>query len=522
MATVQQIIAAINPDLYYDSKGDKKNLNDFKELIKKEGVITAAEKAKPKPISFRKIDPTFRDTSAGDMLKGDLKATHNLVYDSSSEALEPVYFFLLDLMNDFGLAPEKLYDNFSSSEGSGHFGDMGQRKTMMQKTASEYLANINTVLRSILNLLYDLRDFEIRLQAYKELHSDKKDIRDGALLALKQVWMDKVDAVQKGNSSIKAMALGQGGYFSTLIDAFLAAEDASKVESLDLNQIVKRIIKQRLVEFDGWIKLSEKELDKRYKLERSYLKSQVNSLKLYANWAKPYLKAAKTLEMKDAGRNPALVKSFDTMILELTLFGKNRIDPVSLAKEGKLPKNFVKMKLKRDYYACILVDLNFRSIPQRVQGQSHYAFGGRTEFSVWAYALSGDELKQLDEILKKTELDDVLGLIEGATTDSLDFMKEELDKYLNDEDSEESKAAKKTKDQSNPFLALFGKYDSSGEKKKDVKKDAKPKDFTKAPVEKDNWYEKEYIRKMAAAAAIDSAFSIFDIYKKAHQMPSYT
>lgn len=521
MATVQQIIAAINPDLYYDYKGDKKNLSDFKELIKKEGIIKAAEKAKPKPISFRKIDPTFRDTSAGDMLKGDLKANHTLVYDSSSEGLEPTYFFLLDLMNDFGLSPEKLFDNFSSSEGSGHFGDMGQRKTMMQKTASEYLANINTVLRSILNLLYDLRDFEIRLQAYKELHNEKKEIRDGALLALKQVWMDKVDAVQKGNSSIKAMALGQGGYFSTLIDAFLAAENASKVESLDLNQIVKRIIKQRLVEFDSWLSLSEKELEKRYKLERNYLKSQVNSLKLYGTWAKPYLKAAKALEMKEAGRNPVLVKSFDTMILELTLFGKNKIDPVSLAREGKLPKNFVTMKMKRDYYSCILVELNFRSIPQRVQGQSHYAFGGRTEFSIWAFALNSDEVKQLDEILKKTELDDVFGLIEGATTESLDYMKEELDKYMKDEDSDKEKEKKKPKDQSNPFLALFGKYEG-GEKKKDSKKDEKPKDLTKSSVEKDNWYEKEYLRKISAMNAVDSAFSIFDIYKKGHQMPSYT
>lgn len=523
MATVQQIIAAINPDLYYDSKGDKKKLNEFKELIKREGIIKAAEKAKPKPVSFRNLDPTFRDISAADMLKGDLKAGYTLVYDSSSETLEPIYFFLLDLMNDFDLSPEKLYDNFSSSEGSGHFGDMGQRKTLMQKTASEYLANINAVLRSILNLLYDLRDFEIRLQAYKELKSDKKEVRDGALLALKQVWMDKVDMVQKGNSGIKAMALGQGGYFSTLIDAFLAAEDASKVESLDLNQIVKRIIKQRLVEFDSWLKLSEKELEKRYKLEKSYLKSQVNSLKLYGTWAKPYLKAAKTLEMKEVGRNPDLVKAFDTMLLELTLLGKNKIDPVALAKEGKLPKNFIKMKIKRDYYACVLVELAFRSIPQRVQGQSHYAFGGRTQFAIWAYALNSDEITQLDEILRKTELDDVLGLIEGATTESLDFMKEELDKYLIDEEAEEEKK-NASKDQSNPFLALFGKYEGkTKEKKKEIKKDAKSeKDLTKSSVEKDNWYEKEFLRKASAASAVETSFKIFDLYKKGHQMPSYT
>ena len=35
------------------------------------------------------------------------ESAHNLVYDSSSETLEPVYFFIVDLMGDFGLETEK-------------------------------------------------------------------------------------------------------------------------------------------------------------------------------------------------------------------------------------------------------------------------------------------------------------------------------------------------------------------------------------------------------------------------------
>ena len=92
------------------------------------------------------------------------EAVNNLVYDSSSETLEPLYFFIVDLMGDFGLKPEKLVDNFSSTPGSGHFAELGQRGTIMQQQAGKIMGDVNTVLRSVLNIVYDLKDFRIRLQ----------------------------------------------------------------------------------------------------------------------------------------------------------------------------------------------------------------------------------------------------------------------------------------------------------------------------------------------------------------------
>ena len=240
-------------------------------------------------------------------------------------------------MNDFGLAPEKLIDSFVSSPGSGHFAELGQRATIMQQQGSKILGDVNTVLRSVLNIIYDLKEFRIRLQNYDDLKTDKKE---AATLALKQVWMDKVDII-KGNSSIKAMAMGQAG-FQTLMQAFLAVNNIADVDKVDLNDIVKRILRPRIQEFNIWLDQSGKELKKRYEIEKSYLRSQVNSLKLYSRWAKPYLKAAQALEMKESGRNPALVKTFNTILLELTLLGKNKIDVKSSALDGKLPAKFTK------------------------------------------------------------------------------------------------------------------------------------------------------------------------------------
>jgi hypothetical protein len=480
VATIQQIIGKINPKLYAENG---------KELLKKYGSIEKipAEEVKPKTL-----------------------AEHTLTYDSSSENLEPVYFFILDSMNDFDLTSEKIVDNFTTSPGSGHFSEMRGKATAMQQQATKILADTNTVLRSILNIVYDLKEFKIRLQSYDDFHSKDNNKTEAATLSLKQIWMDKVD-ITKGNSSIKAMALGQAG-FQTLIDAFLAIKNEKDVEKIDLNDRVKRILLPRIQEFNIWIEQSEKELRKRYEIERTYLKSQVNSLKLYSRWAKPYLKAAQQLEMKEEERNPALVKAFNTIILELVLLGKNKLDVKKSAIKGELPEDFQKLRTKRNYYSCVLIDFNFRGIPQRISQQSHYAFGGRAEVTFKAYALNDDEIKKMDKELEKSEIGDVLKLIEGSTTESLEKLQDEINLFL-EEKTDEEKA--KSKDESNPFLALVGHYDKT-EKPKEKKQETEEK------IKSDNWIESQHLRPLAAEVAVGTAFDMFDMYKKAHDMPSYT
>lgn len=442
---------------------------------------------------------------------------HTLVYDSSSETLEPVYFFILDLMNDFGLAPEKLVDTFMSSPGSGHFSELGQRATIMQQQASKVMGDINNVLRSVLNIIYDLKEFRIRLQSYDDTRDPKK--KDGAILSLKQVWMDKVD-MQKGNSSIKAMAMSQQGAFVTLINAFLAVKDSADVDKIDLNDVVKRILKPRIAEFNTWLKESESELKKRYEIERTYLKTQVNNLKLYAQWARPYLRAAHQLASKEAGREAAIVNTFNTILLELTLLGKNKVDVKKSSISGDLPEEFANekflRKLKRTYHSCVLVDFKFRGIPQRVSQQPHYVFGGRAEVTYRAYALNDDELAKLNKEIEKSDIGDTLKLIEGTTTESLETLQEEINFFLQEKEKEEK--TEKKSDESNPFLALIGSYNEKSESKT---KESEKKSIGDMEIRKDNFVE-EQIRELAATNAKGTAFQLFDIYKKAHGMVSFT
>lgn len=516
MATIHQIIAAVNPDLYYDFGGDKTKLNNFKQSVKEKGpykavtdILDSGGEVKSKPIIL---------DEKGKMSKEGIEAKHKLVYDSSSETLEPIYFFILDLMNDFGLSPEKITDNFTSSPGSGHFSELGQRATIMQQQATKILGDINNVTRSILNLTYDLKEFKIRLATYDDLKSKNSDTQEAALLSLKQIWMDKVD-INKGNSSIKAMALGQVGS-QTLIDAFFFVKDEKQAETVDLNDRIKRIIKQRINEFNLWLRESERELKKRYEIERKYLKSQVNSVKLYSRWAKPYMKAAQQLEMKDNSKNPSLIKTFNTILLELSLLGKSKLNPKTAVEEEKIPEEFKDMKLKRNYYSCILIEFNFRGIPQKTSAyQQNYVFGGRSEVTFTAYSLNDDELKLIREELEKSDVGDAFKLIEGSTTGSLEELQKDIDMFLNEEEETEKKIEQTIqKDMSNPILALLGSYNP---KRENVKVSASKNNSNKK-LRPDDYLEKSYLRPAVSKDAVETAFTLFDIYKKAHGMPSYT
>jgi len=434
---MQQIIGKVNPELYAENG---------KELLKKYKTADKipAEEVKPKSDN-----------------------THKILYDSGSESLEPLYFFVLDLMKDFGLDPIKYVDNFVSTSGSGYFSELRGRATAMQQQADNMLKTIYTIIRSVTQIIYDLKEFQIRLSSYDNFHSKDGAVKDAATMSLKQIWMDKVD-MQKGNSSIKGMAMGQAG-FQTLIDAFLAAKDIKSLQKLDLNERVRRILIPRVQEFNAWVGASEMELRKRYELQRNYLKSQVANLKLYSRWVKPYLKAAQDLEMGEAGRKPDLVKTFSTIVLELTLLGKNEIKVKDYVADGKLPVDFTKMdkkkKFKRKYYACTLVDFRFRGLPQRVMQRGDYSFGGRTEMTFTAYALNEEELKKIDEVMDSSDLANAFQLIETSTSESLNELEKEVNMFLDDKESEKKQKAKSRGE--NPFLALIGHYDRPDKKDKE-------------------------------------------------------
>ncbi|MEM4271769.1 MAG: hypothetical protein QXD13_01630 [Candidatus Pacearchaeota archaeon] len=518
----KKLVAAINPGVYClelkEKYGEilkvrKEVQNALKESLKKgekDAYLKAAKDAELVEPKWMDFDEVVKTPFALEGLKNPIEQ-HTISYETTGGSIEKVYFWLHDYIvnnkSEYGDA-KKLVDSFVSSPGSGHFAEMSARATRMQEEAMKILGVINQMIKSILNITYDLKEFQLRLDPYNNLKSKDENIRSAAMFSLKQIWLDTVD-IKKGNSSIKAMAVGgvNAPNFVMLIDAFMVAESLEKIDKMDLNDRIKRILKQRFAEFQKWLVESEKELRRRFELEKTYLKSQYNSIQLYARWAKPYLEAARMLEQR-ATASAALVTAFETSLFELTLLGIGEYNIRRDIAVGDLPKMFEK-KVKRKYSPVVLVELKFRSIPERSQ-KGGYGFIGKAEITFTSFALNEDEIKVLEDQLNKDIFGDVIDLI-GGTTESLAQLKEDVDKFLSEEPSEEEKEEKKEVIDTNPFSALWSIFFPS--KSKEEKK------ANLLEIRPDDALEK-VVRSQAAIEARRKCRKFYDAFKKAYNIPT--
>ena len=506
---VKKLVAAISPDVFCDNAIDVSTGKSPRQLVKEivksgKGYLEAAKVAKLVDSDYLDIPKIWFSGTPFDCagLKDPIEQ-HKLIYDVFAQGLEPIYFWILEYVNNEFGGTEKLIDNFVASPGSGHFAEMSKRATVMQEEAMKMFGTANTVLRSILNVIYDLKEFKMLLAQYDDLKSSDPKLRGATMLSLKQRWLDLVD-IKKGNTALKAMAFGGQSDFVTLLDAFMVANNLEDVKRLDLNDRVKRILEQRIPDFIRWIKESESELRKRFEIEKIYLKSQVNSIHLYARWIKPYLKAAKQLE-QNASTDSSMVSQFNTSLFELVVLGLGKYDPIFDVKSGDLPEAIKRAKY-RTVTPFTIMEINFRSVPERSDQRGGYTFRGRAEITFTSFALNSDEMKVLREEIAKDDFGDVFKFIEGATEGSLQQVQADLDELMEDDSAE-----KVSKEQDvNPFSSLFSGLKSSGSKKVDLSKG----------IPRDSDFER-VIRSQAALQARFKCRKVYDQLKKAYNMPMF-
>jgi hypothetical protein len=394
-------------------------------------------------------------------------------------------------------------DEYEAAVGSGFFSDLGAKATRMQEQAMKMMGVINQVVRSVINLIYDLREFEIRLGTYNDIKSNDKDKREAAEIALRVLWMDQVD-IKRGRGSINM--LSRELQFVTLRDAFIYAKSEIDVNNLDLNDRVKRILKSRLNEYFKWRDYSEKELRKRYNIEKAYLKSQVNSLKHYTAWVKPYLIAAKKLGMtnfltKSGMDNPNIVNLFNNVEIRLTLLGKKKI------KAGDVYPEYTNLKLETDHNSCIEIEITFRTVPRATQSTQGlvYLHSGKTNINFRAYDLTD---KELDEI-SKLKVEEDLELIEGMTETSLKEIQEDIEHFLGK--PEESKIKERIP-YPNPFFGIFKGFKEATKPFKIVYETFRMKKTS------DQSFQEKKVREYTLEDAKGKCYKIYDLYKKTHGM----
>lgn len=438
-----------------------------------------------------------------------------LLVDLPAEGLESTYYWMTYFLEHYlGYDLEKTGESIAAAVASSFFSDLGGKKTRMEQRAKQIIVDVNTVVKSILNLIYDLKEFDRRLEIFDDIHSGDKDKKEAGEIALKSVWMDEVDT-KRGVGSINQLTASGKLEFVTLRDAFLQAKSVEDVENLDLNKRVKRIVKARIEEYKKWRKRYETDLRQRRKIEKSYLKAQVRALKEYTKWAKPYLIAAQKLRLSrgegtEMGgyKDPHLVEFFDTATISVS---------VRATKKQKLKKHFSELQvgrmkrikdLKNPVYRCIELDFVFGSKPVMVskEGGANYRHMGQIMVKIKGYAFTKAELEKIRKLEEKENLE-LVEAVEEMTTGSLEAVSEDLEKYLSEEEEEEE----------TPSINLLGPLE-------DIKKGAEDllKPFTSLVPEsegklrlsrKEKWMI-NLLRDEASKKVSGDVYNVFKIYRK--------
>ncbi|MBU1245985.1 MAG: hypothetical protein ABIJ20_01030 [Nanoarchaeota archaeon] len=495
------------------------SISDLKKKVPKKGDKVGFWKKQLEDIKNNNIKTEIRQELLDALKeKGLVKlslgepAEYHITYDAFGHGLEPVYFWTLDFLRNqkpsgLGLTVNKIDEKFQASASSAYFGEMQGRATAMQNQAMAVLERVNNIVKTLINLIYDLKEFDVRLEAYNDLQSKESEKKKAGRMALKAIWMDNVD-IKTGIGSINNLTRGEL-QFVTLRDAFFFANSLKQVKNLDLNERVKSILTRKIEEYSGWEKHSEIELRKRYEIEKAYLKAQVESLRLHTQWAKPYLRAAQQLGMNEFTTteglsSPDMISAFNTMQMQLTLFGKKEINPSSIHPSYK------KVEFAKKLYACLEIDFHFRTVPQlagRQGSSSQYIHTGTIDIWFRAYVFSEDELEEVERFESYKNMD----LVESLTGVSLAELQEDLDRYLKPTKTEEEKE-KIDYSSALPFFSALKGFGKIGGAMKLGAKGFNPMSNNAGN------FRTSKVKKEAEKAALNYCLTTYSVFKKAHRM----
>ncbi len=434
-----------------------------------------------------------------------------LVYEAFNMSLEELYYWSINhIRQDTGFPYMiKLTDVFSASENSAFFGQSAQRLAIQEDRASGFLRTITEMVKSLFQIVRELRIIDERLDIY---HNWKKS--KSADSTLKGLFTDfaenKGGQMQPGSIFHLANQVG----YATLPDLFFntTVYDKEKidgvVDGMGFNKNVKSVLKRKLYQFIVWKEKTEHELEARRKFQIKYLRQHYTVIKTYIAWVKPYLKHIKRLTMNEEQMDsPELISSFETSATEIEVLA-------------------YKPSRNNAYNACVLMTFKFNTRPV-MQYRQEYQQGpvhiGRGEMTLRSYAWTDEQIKMYRK-MRDAEDRELLGLADDQLKSAMDMLGEDLEKYLNEaekslEAKEEASAPKQkeklTKLGSDetvfgPFVSLvkgFGEIGSAFVPVSSLKK-SKPSG-------------KKKDAKSALGSANFAMWMVYNNYKKAHGLLSW-
>jgi len=479
----------------------------------------------------------FDERARGDNMPGRLVPVKNfpkparklrLVYQTFNQSIEEVYFFLLhNLREDFGLYDvKKVTDVFTASEQSAFWGQAQQRMTIQQGQVSNYLATIGKLTKELFQIVRELRILDERLDLYEQsnkvieakasVHSRR--LSQAAEIALRGYWVDLKDGGVKSPGSVYGLASTLG--YTALPDLFFAAPPMKKnevdsyVDSLKFNTKLKDVLRRKLQSYIIWKEYTFKEMDNRKKFTIKFLRQHYNSIQMYINWVKPYLRNVKRLQQN---------------------FNKTMSEDLIGAFEGSFTEIEIvcSRKMTKNVRAAVVLNINFRTAPQMDFHQEGYQHKGpihvgRSEFTLRGYTWTDEDLDNYVR-MRDAEAMELLGDIDTSLKESIDALGDDLRTYLKEageEFPEDIKAKEEAKEKAKkkmeemkgvvePFTAIFGGF-------KEIFGALLPSQmFKKRDKSKPTGWEISKEHKKAAGMMNVATYNTYKAFKKAHRMVTW-
>jgi hypothetical protein len=355
------------------------------------------------------------------------KASWRIIHESPHASIEPMYFWAVNaLQYDLGFPwIEKVTDSFTASEHSSFAGSAVQRLGLTQDRVSGYLATIGKLIKDLFLLVREMRWYDERLKHYAQ--ADQPEGWEPGMTTLKYLWVDLVDGTAGGQRTASNLwEMARQLEYTALPDLFFSTHPRKRDDIMkaiqaragEFNPNVRRVLANKLELFLTWKESTHAEMLERRKFTLKYLTQHFQTIKMYMNWIKPYLRQIERMGMDVSKlRSPDLVAAFEGSLIEVELLA------------AKLHEK------NKDVYSTLLLTLEYRTRPKMefVAESAGYHRGayhiGEARITWRAYAWSQ---KQIEAYLKLKDAEDLAMLtsIDDSLRAAMDSLGQDLLNYL--------------------------------------------------------------------------------------------
>ena len=369
-----------------------------------------------------------------------------LSFQQENYSVEEMYYWMVGHGTQFWQMPyvHKITDIFAASQSSSIFGDTQQRLNIQQNNASQYLATVGNMSKDLFKRVRELRQIRERLTYYKKcdeslpIQERTKTIAMSAENTLKDAWINMIEGGSQNPGSVYGMAKEVG--FTTLPDHFFQApplkesEIKKYVDSIDTNPSVKTALERKLYQFYHWKNQTFKELGFKENMQKKLIYQHYQSMRLYLNWVKPYLKnIARLSQNQDLMNSASLISSFQTNIIEIEVILQNPLGSVKIPAALQEEKN----KKTETMNAIVILHFFYETQPtldyhsKNAYQQTGPIHIGRVDASLRCYAWTDEELEKYKS-LKINEDIDMLEAIDYTLKDDAELLGDDLKAILNE------------------------------------------------------------------------------------------